>query len=277
MTTVCFISMKGGTGKTTLSVLFSYYLVSRKYSVLLVDMDPQGNATIAVAEDRVFDEEGFLVRGMPFILEGFLTPRMSSRELERVVRENILEIEPVKGRVLRLVPNFLESHKYDLHLVSNHAVPVFLREMLGCLDFEPDVVVMDCPPYLSSLSYSALFGAQVIVIPAEASKFGLVGVELILSVVEDVLRKRGEPFKDVVIQPNRIRNTKACSFYLEVMEDKYSGFLSERVVKETVEVPRMVRDGILGFSLQPSSQRKQVLEALASLEGRILGGSHGEA
>ena len=272
MTTICFISMKGGTGKTTLSVLFSYYLALEGLRVLLIDMDPQGNATISVAEDRAFDENGFLKLGMPYILEGFLTPRMDSERLSEILEKNLLRVEPVDGKGLWIIPNFLEAHKYDLHLVSNHAVPVFIKEILSLLSFDVDVVVMDCPPYLSALSYSALYGSSVIIIPAEASKFGLVGIELILSVVEEVLRRRGEAYKDIVIQPNRIRNTKSCYFYLEVMKEKYGNFISEKPIKETVEVPKMLRDGMGALLSASSSQRLHTVEALSWLKRRIFTG-----
>ncbi len=271
MLRVCFISMKGGTGKTTLSVLFSYYMANRGKRVLFMDMDPQGNATVAMAESRVFDDEGRLKKGMPHIIEGFLTPGLSSEQLKAMVRENVEVLEPVKGRQIHLIPNFLEAHRYDLHLVSNHAVPIFVRDVVGAFEDTFDLVVMDCPPYLSALSYSALYGANAIVIPAEASKFGLVGVELLLKVVEDVVRRRGEGYSQVVIQPNRVKNTKACTFYLEAMGEKYGRFVSEVPVKETVEVPRMVRDGMLAFNTSGSSYRLGVVKAMEELARRLTG------
>ncbi len=270
MLKVCFISMKGGTGKTTLSVLFSYYLVQRGLSVLLMDMDPQGNATIALAESKVFDDRGFLTKGFPFVIESFLSPGFSREDFGRVVSSNIEELDSVKRETnFHLLPNFLESHKYDLHLVSNHAVPVFVREILDSLNAGYDAVVMDCPPYLSSLSYAALYGADVIVIPAEASKFGLVGVELLLTVVGDVVRRRNAHYKNIIIQPNRIKNTKACIFYLEAMREKYAQFVSPVFVKETVEVPRMVRDGVRSFGVGMSAQRLQAVEAMEALFDKV--------
>ncbi len=270
MLKVCFISMKGGTGKTTLSLLFSLYLANKGKKVLVVDMDPQGNATIALAENKVFDDNGFLKLGMPYIIEAFLLPKVSADRLRSSVLENTLEVSLHAGRVLYLIPNFLESHRYDLHLVSNHAVPVFVNELISCLDAEPDFVVMDCPPYMSSLSYAALFGADVIVIPAEASKFGIVGIELLLSVVEDVIRKRGNSYYNIVIQPNRIKNTKSCTFYLDVLRSRYKDFVALKHIKETVEVPRMIREGLPAFNSATSSTRESVIDAISALLEKVL-------
>ncbi len=272
MLKVCFLSMKGGTGKTTLSLLFSYWAANRGLKVALMDMDPQGNATIACAEHLAFNEEGLLKLGMPYIIREFLTPGASSERLKETVQSNVLWVEQVKGKGLWVVPNFLETHKYDLHLAANHVVPVFVREVTSLLPEEIDVVVMDCPPYLSSLSYAALFGADAIVIPAETSKFGIVGVELLLTVVEDVIRKRGNPYHNIIIQPNRIRNTKASLFYLEAMRERYAEFLADSYFKETVEIPRMLREGILSFNVGSSTVRRNVIESIESLGNRILNG-----
>ncbi|BAT71604.1 chromosome partitioning protein [Thermosulfidibacter takaii ABI70S6] len=270
MLKICFISMKGGTGKTTLSLLFTYFMADRGKNVLLMDMDPQGNTTIACAEGLVFDEKGFLKLGMPYIIQDFLTPQVTDEKLKETVKHNSIFLEPIKGKGFHLIPNFLEAHKYDLHLTANHVVPVFVNEITNLLPAEVDVIVMDCPPYLSSLSYAALFGADVIVIPAEASKFGLVGVELLLTVVEDVIRKRGRPYNNIVIQPNRIRPTKAASFYLDAMRERYGEFLADEYFKETVEVQRMIREGIKAFSVGANEARSSILRAIESLGSRVM-------
>ena len=168
-TTVALANQKGGVGKSTTAINLSAALAFQGQRVLIVDLDPQGNATSGVGIDR-----GDLTASMYHVLLG-------DTALEEV-------IEPTSVRDLFVAPATIDLAGAEIELVSMFSRELRLRNALKEIDGEYDVVFIDCPPSLGLLTVNALASADEIVIPIQCEYYALEGLTQLLRNVELVQR-----------------------------------------------------------------------------------------
>jgi chromosome partitioning protein len=162
---VALTNQKGGVGKTTSAINLSAALTFQGERVLLVDLDPQGNATSGVGLDRStlrFSIYDVLLRG--------------------VAIEDV--IEPTSVRDLFIVPATIDLAGAELELVPAFGREMRLRNALRPLDGEFDFVVIDCPPSLGLLTVNALAAAQEVLIPIQCEYYALEGLSQLLKNIE---------------------------------------------------------------------------------------------
>nr|WP_297445220.1 ParA family protein [Desulfurobacterium sp.] len=111
MKVIAVANIKGGVGKTTLSVMLSRFLAYRGKRVLLIDADPQGTASLHATKELEWDENGYLIRGLHRLVEVIIA---GLEPTENVVRENMYAIVDPMDEAFYLLPNCLESSDYDL-------------------------------------------------------------------------------------------------------------------------------------------------------------------
>jgi cellulose biosynthesis protein BcsQ len=166
------LSLKGGVGKTTVTLGLASAAVHRGLNTLLVDLDPQMNATATVAPELDGVADGRLKWSVAEVLDD-----PSSKVMGRTVRESGW------GEHLRVLPG---SERTEIH---NHPDPgskkLFrLSSALERVRPEPDLVLIDCPPSLGQLTRSALIAADRAVLVTEPSLFAVTGVQRALEAVQ---------------------------------------------------------------------------------------------
>ncbi|HEY5753991.1 MAG TPA: ParA family protein [Chthoniobacterales bacterium] len=168
MKIVAVANQKGGVGKTTTSVNLSVCLAALGQRVLLVDLDPQGNATSALGIESV---EGKSVYG-PIIGESQISGHMMPTRFEN------LSLIPAD---IDLAGAEIEVARLDDHLTR-------LRQALQPLREEApyDLVFLDCPPSLGILMTNALAAADSLLIPLQCEYFALEGLSRIVQVVDRI-------------------------------------------------------------------------------------------
>jgi len=164
---IVIANQKGGVGKTTTTVNLSAYLAVHGHKVLIVDLDPQGNASSGLGID-------------PGSLEKCVYDVMMNREkIEDVIQPTGIEHLYVAPASFRLVGAQVE-------LVNVLSRENRLRDILEPLRGRYHYIIIDCPPSLGLLTVNALTAAEELIIPVQCEYFALEGLTQLLESINEV-------------------------------------------------------------------------------------------
>ncbi|MGD2073642.1 MAG: ParA family protein [Gammaproteobacteria bacterium] len=164
---IAITNQKGGVGKTTTCVNLAASLSATRRTVLLVDLDPQGNATMGSGVDKHQLE----VSGYNLLLED--TP------VEQIVVD-------AGAAGYDLVPANGDLTAAEVQLIQREDRESRLRGRLGALVGSYDYILIDCPPSLNMLTLNALTAADAVFIPIQCEYYALEGLSALLETVEQI-------------------------------------------------------------------------------------------
>jgi chromosome partitioning protein len=168
-TVYAIANQKGGVGKTTTAVNVAACIAEAGYETLLVDVDPQGNATVGVGADRY---EG---PGLYEALSGDVEVAEAVRPTS-VDRLSLLASTPDLAGANMELPRLPGSERR-------------LRELLGPLNAEYAYTLLDCPPSLGPLTVNALVAADRVIVPVQTEYFALEGLAGLLDTLALIQRE----------------------------------------------------------------------------------------
>jgi len=242
---IAIANQKGGVGKTTTSVNLACALAKLSKRVLLVDLDPQGNATMGSGVDK-----RTLAASVYQVLIGAASAR------DAIVRET--------AAGYGLIPANRELAGAELDLVELDARESRLRDALAQVDDEFDLVIIDCPPSLSLLTLNGFCAASGVIIPMQCEYYALEGLSDLVNTVRKVHANFNRQLAilgllRVMFDP-RIALSQQVSRQLEThFGDKVFATLVPRNVR-LAEAPS---HGLPGVLYAPSSKGAQAYLAFA--------------
>lgn len=232
---IAIANQKGGVGKTTTAVNLGASLAADGRRVLVVDIDPQGNASSGLGV-----APGTVEEGMYQVLIG-------ERQLDEVLRSCELE-------TLRIAPANRDLAGASLELASIEGSHNMLRSALEKARLEYDDILIDCPPSLDLLTLNGLTAADSVLIPVQCEYYAMEGLSKLLETIEMVRGSLNEALglEGIVFTMYDPRNNLAHQVVSEVQ-----GYFRDQVFE--TKIPRNIR-----LSEAPSHGKPALLYDLAS-------------
>jgi chromosome partitioning protein len=242
----CIANQKGGVGKTTTTVNLAAGLAKVGQRVLVIDLDPQGNATMGSGIDK--------------------------RALEASVYDVLLESSTIaearqrtdKGGYDVLGAN-RELAGAEIELVSVERRSERLRGALLAVDSEYDFVLIDCPPSLSLLTLNGLCSANGVIVPMQCEYFALEGLTDLVNTIRQVHANLNPQLQIIgllrVMFDNRMTLQQQVS---EQLKSHFGDKVFDAVIPRNVRLAEAPSYGQAGVVFDPSSRGAQAYVAFAN-------------
>lgn len=213
---VSVANQKGGVGKTTTAVNLSTLLAKKGKKVLLIDTDPQGNATSGLGIDKNVELSTYdlLISDVP--------------------AEDIIQDTPIKK--LDICPSNINLAGAEVQLVSMMSREQRMKEKIDIIKSKYDYIIIDCPPSLGLITLNAFTASDSVLIPVQCEYFALEGLGQLLNTVELVRKHLNKNLyiEGALLTMYDIRTNLANQVVREVKK-----FFQNKVYKTVI--PRNVR------------------------------------
>ncbi|TCV82711.1 ParA family protein [Sulfurirhabdus autotrophica] len=239
MKTVVISNQKGGVGKTAISVHQAHYLEEQGKSVLLLDLDPQANASKTLAAYK----SGVLASAL---FDGTLTAIENKGGITVVEADNaLMNIERAEPKLI---------------------IPAF-KKTLDAVSADFDYCVIDTPPQFGMRLSCALIAADYVLSPIELDEYAIDGIVKMLQTIFGIKQKYNPELTFLGILPNRLNaHSVAQKAALEGLLAQYAQYMIPAKIGNRSSIPEALRAGVPVWKLKKSSAKEAGIEMLKAFK-----------
>ena len=213
---IAIVNQKGGSGKTTTAVNLASSLVDLNKKVLLIDVDPQGSASLWMG-----------------LKDG------GKKLFEMMTGSNNLSsaIVPTKQKGLDIIASSPMLSGLEKALANEVGSEMILKNKLKEFESNYDYILIDCPPTLGVLSLNALTAAKEVIVPVEAHVMALHGLVQLMKTINLVRERLNPKLKISGILPCRVDlRTKHSKEVLEQLKSRFDKQIYKSVIRENIKL-----------------------------------------
>jgi len=243
---ISIVNQKGGVGKTTTAMNLAAVLADLGHFVLLVDMDPQGNATSGLGVEKSTVTAG--------IYEALSKQKRIHDILVNTAHEG-----------LRIAPSTPDLAAANIELVDLDRREHRLADLLEEVDHAYDYVIIDCPPSLGLITLNGLVAADELLIPVQAEYYALEGLGQLLETV-GLVREHIKPELDILgaVITMYDRRNKLSSDVMNELHSHFPDKIFETMIPRTVRLAEAPSFGQSVFHYDPRGKGAKSYERLAA-------------
>lgn len=244
-TVICITNQKGGVGKTTTAVNLGFFLAKDKYKVLIVDFDPQGNATsgLGVAKEK-------LKASMTDVVLG-------NASLKDVIIET-------KFKNLSIAPTTPELANAEVELSTKKTKFVQLKNAILSVEEQYDYIIIDSPPSLNFLTVNGMIAADYLLLPVQTEFYALEGVAQLLDSMK-LVKKAMNPDLQLlgVLATMFDKRTSLSGEVLAEIKKYFKGKVFETTIPRNVRVAEAPSHGVPVGNYDKFSKGAKAYKSLA--------------
>lgn len=222
MRVIAIVNQKGGCGKTTTTVNLAAALASDGARILVVDIDPQAHATLALGVD-------------PDQIDENLYEILAEPDAADLLQAIIVEV----GKNLDLAPSGIVLSALEQKLASEN-VATRTERLSAALDSIPEdtyeYVLIDCPPNVGVLTFNALRAASEVIIPLETSRFAIHGVEKLLETIALLTERIGHELTVRILTTLYDGRTRFARTTLATIRESFKDMCFDTVIRLNVKL-----------------------------------------
>ena len=242
---IAMANQKGGVGKTTTTINLGACLAEQGYRVLLIDLDPQGNASTGL---------------------GLNTREMETSVYDVLLHDTPLEdcLEPTAVRNLFVAPSNLDLAGAEIELVPAMGRETRLKNAIDAILDQFDYVLIDCPPSLGLLTVNGLTAAHEVIVPIQCQYYALEGLGQLLRNVDLVSRNLNPGLEvSTIICTMFDTRTKLSSDVVAEVREHFGDKVCQTVIPHTVRIAEAPSHGKPITTFDPSSAGAKAYRAVA--------------
>jgi chromosome partitioning protein len=250
MRIVAIANQKGGVGKTTTSINLGACLAELGKRVLVLDLDPQANATSAL--DLTPGEYDSIYQSL-----------LDSTTIDHLIEKTRYENLSIIPSDMDLAGVEIELARADDHLVRLRRILHHFRENLAPERF--DYLLIDCPPSLGVLMTSALASADELIVPLQCEYFGLEGLSKIVQVTDQVVHSGANPGLRIegIVMTMADNRTNLSQSVINDVREHFQETVYETIIPRSIRLGEAPSYGMAVIEHAPKSSGSQSYRALA--------------
>jgi chromosome partitioning protein len=251
---ICVVNQKGGVGKTATAVNLAAALAILEKKTLLIDFDPQGNATSGVGANKQEFQNS---------IYSLIIDQLEPASL----------ILPTDIPLLKIIPSNMDLVGADIELVPMPRREQVLKQKIEPLIPDFDYIFIDCPPSLGLLTVNALTAAQAIIVPTQCEYYALEGLGSLLNTIQIVQRDLNPSLyvEGILLTMFDVRNNLSSQVEEEV-RTHLKDLVFKTVIPRNVRISESPSHGLPVMLYDPQSRGAQSYLELAK---ELLAGEKG--